>query len=90
VKAGLLTMAQFTGLPIIPTITSAQRTWVFGSWDRFMIPKVFSKVIISFGKAITIPATLDGEEFEAQRVLIEDRCGSCTRRRIGSGWSRRR
>jgi hypothetical protein len=73
VKAGLLTMAQCTGLPIIPTITSAQRTWVFKSWDRFTIPKVFSKVIISFGKAIAIPATLDGEEFQAQRVLIEDR-----------------
>jgi lysophospholipid acyltransferase (LPLAT)-like uncharacterized protein len=29
VKPGLLTMAQFTGLPIIPTITSAQRKWVF-------------------------------------------------------------
>jgi lysophospholipid acyltransferase (LPLAT)-like uncharacterized protein len=73
VKAGLLTMAQFTGLPIVPTITSAQRKWVFKSWDRFMIPKAFSKVIISFGKGITIPATLDGEEFEAQRRLVEDR-----------------
>jgi lysophospholipid acyltransferase (LPLAT)-like uncharacterized protein len=73
VKAGLLTMAQCTGLPIIPTITSAHRKWVFKSWDRFMIPKAFSKVIITFGKAITIPATLDGEEFEAQRVLIQDR-----------------
>ena len=73
VKAGLLTMAQFTGLPIIPTITSAQRKWVFKSWDRFMIPKPFSKVIISFGKGITIPATLDGDAFEAQRALVEDR-----------------
>jgi lysophospholipid acyltransferase (LPLAT)-like uncharacterized protein len=73
VKAGLLTMAQFTGLPIVPTITSAQRKWVFKSWDRFMIPKAFSKVIIRFGKGIAIPAALDGEEFEAQRMLVEDR-----------------
>src|SRR5688572_13139986 len=73
VKAGLLTMAQFTGLPIIPTITSAQRKWVFKSWDRFMIPKAFSRVIISFGKGIVIPATLEREEFEAQRVLVEAR-----------------
>ena len=74
VKAGLLTVAQFTGLPIIPTITSAQRQWVFHkSWDHFMLPKIFSKVIIRFGKAITIPATLDGEAFEAQRLLVEER-----------------
>jgi hypothetical protein len=71
VKAGLLTMAQVTGLPILPTITSAQRQWVFKSWDRFMLPKPFSRMIIRFGKAITIPATLDGEAFEAERVLVE-------------------
>jgi lysophospholipid acyltransferase (LPLAT)-like uncharacterized protein len=73
VKPGLLTMAQVTGLPIIPTITSAQRQWVFKSWDRFMLPKFFSKVIIRFGEAITIAETLDGEEFEAQRLLVEGR-----------------
>lgn len=30
-------------------------------------------MIISFGKAIAIPPALDGEAFEAQRVLVEDR-----------------
>lgn len=73
VKPGLLTMAQFTGLPIIPTITSAERRWVFNSWDRFMLPKPFARVIIRFGKAITVPRELDGEAFEAQRLLVEGR-----------------
>lgn len=73
VKPGLLTMAQFTGLPIIPTITSAQRRWVFKSWDRFMLPKLFSRVIIRFGQAIVIPRALDAEAFEAQRLLVEGR-----------------
>ena len=66
-------MAQFTGLPIIPTITSAQRRWVFKSWDRFMLPKLFSRVIIRFGQAITIPRVLDAQAFEAQRLLVEGR-----------------
>ena len=72
VKAGLLTMAQFTGLPIIPTITSAERRWVLGGWDRFMLPKAFSRVIVRFGTAITIPETLDAAGFEAHRLLVEE------------------
>ena len=39
----------------------------------FHASEIFSKVIIRFGKAITIPATLDGEAFEAQRLLVEER-----------------
>ena len=45
VKPGLLLIAQISGAPIIPTITSAERKWVFNSWDRFVIPKPFSRVI---------------------------------------------
>jgi lysophospholipid acyltransferase (LPLAT)-like uncharacterized protein len=48
VKPGLLTIAQFAGAPIVPVITSAQRRWVFNSWDRFMVPKPFSRVVVRF------------------------------------------
>ena len=41
VKPGLLKIAQFTGLPIVPTITSAQKRWALNSWDKLMIPKLF-------------------------------------------------
>jgi lysophospholipid acyltransferase (LPLAT)-like uncharacterized protein len=42
--------------PIVPVITSAQRRWVFNSWDRFMVPKPFSRVIVRFAPPITVPA----------------------------------
>jgi lysophospholipid acyltransferase (LPLAT)-like uncharacterized protein len=71
VKPGLLRIAQVAGKPVVPTITSAQKKWVFNSWDRFMVPKPFSRVIIRFGKAIDVPAALGGEAFEQKRVSIE-------------------
>ena len=73
VKPGLLRIAQVAGKPVVPTITSAQKKWVFNSWDRFMVPKPFSRVIIRFGKAIDVPAELGGEAFEQKRVSIEQR-----------------
>jgi lysophospholipid acyltransferase (LPLAT)-like uncharacterized protein len=73
VKPGLLRIAQATGLPIVPTITSAQKKWVLGSWDKFMIPKLFSRVIIRFGKPIHVPTDLNKDAFEQKRLEIE-RC----------------
>ena len=56
VKPGLLRIAQVAGKPVVPTITSAQKKWVVNSWDRFMVPKPFARVIIRFGEAIEVPA----------------------------------
>jgi lysophospholipid acyltransferase (LPLAT)-like uncharacterized protein len=73
IKPGLLRIAQVSGKAIIPTITSSQRKWTFRSWDRFMVPKPFSRVIIRFGDPIYIPPDLDEDVFEKKRLLIEQR-----------------
>jgi lysophospholipid acyltransferase (LPLAT)-like uncharacterized protein len=73
VKPGLLRIAQVADKPVVPTITSAQKKWIFNSWDRFMVPKPFSRVLIRFGEAIDVPAGLEGEAFEQKRQFIEQR-----------------
>jgi lysophospholipid acyltransferase (LPLAT)-like uncharacterized protein len=73
VKPGLLRIAQASGMAILPTITSSQRKWTFRSWDRFMVPKPFSRVIIRFGEPIYIAADFDEDEFEKNRLLVEQR-----------------
>ena len=72
VKPGLLVIAQASGMPIVPTITSAEKKWVFNSWDRFMVPKPFSRVIIRFSDEIHIPRKLHGDDFEKKRSSIEE------------------
>jgi lysophospholipid acyltransferase (LPLAT)-like uncharacterized protein len=71
IKPGLLRIAQVSGMAIIPTITSSQRKWTFRSWDRFMVPKPFSRVIIRFGEPIYVPPDLDEDGFESKRLLVE-------------------
>jgi len=35
------------------------------AWDRTIIPKPFSRIVISASKPYLIPKTADGEEFDA-------------------------
>lgn len=73
IKPGLIRMAQFTGLPIIPVIISAQNKWVFEkSWDRFMVPKPFSRIIFRFCEPIDVPRKLDKDQFEQERKKVEN------------------
>jgi lysophospholipid acyltransferase (LPLAT)-like uncharacterized protein len=71
VKPGLLTIAQFAGTPILPVIMSAEKRWVFNSWDRFMVPKPFSNIFVRFAQPITVPRRLDPDAFEALRQDVE-------------------
>ena len=73
VKPGLLKIAQAGNLPVVPTITSAENKWIFNSWDRFMVPKPFSRIIIRFGKPIHVPSDLSDQAFEEKRCEIENR-----------------
>jgi hypothetical protein len=73
VKAGLITMAQRAGAAICPVYVIYEKCWIFNSWDRFMVPKPFSQVLIRFSETLeAVPVYLDGPDFEAFRKKIED------------------
>jgi lysophospholipid acyltransferase (LPLAT)-like uncharacterized protein len=72
VKAGGISLAQLTGAFLCPVFFICEKYWVFNSWDRFMIPKPFSKVFIRFGPMEKAPEELEGEEFENLRVKMEE------------------
>jgi lysophospholipid acyltransferase (LPLAT)-like uncharacterized protein len=71
VKPGMLRIAQVSGKAIVPTITSSDRHWTFRSWDRFMVPKPFSRVVIRFGDPIYVAEDVVEEEFEEKKRLVE-------------------
>lgn len=53
---GALIVAQRTGAPIIRLRVAARRCWRLGSWDRFMIPKPFTRVCVAYGDPIYLDA----------------------------------
>jgi lysophospholipid acyltransferase (LPLAT)-like uncharacterized protein len=71
VKNGLIAIAHATGALVVPFYVSADRAWFFNSWDRFMLPKPFSRVTIRFDDPIALSPAANETEFEAQRQAVE-------------------
>jgi lysophospholipid acyltransferase (LPLAT)-like uncharacterized protein len=72
VKPGAVRLAHLTGSVIVPFYVAAERSWQFNSWDRFLLPKPFSRVQIRFGEMLRLPRVKDGAAFESQRRLLEE------------------
>ena len=71
VKAGVIKMAQEANAFVVPLYFKPEKAWFFNSWDRFMLPKPFSKVTLTFGDAIQFEKNDDRKKFEAQRLHLE-------------------
>ena len=87
VKPGLISMAQMSGAVILPVFVSANRAWIMGSWDRFLVPKPFSKVTIEWGPPLVVPQDLDPAQNEEFRSEIEQRLSEgYAQADLSSGW----
>ena len=71
VQPGIIFLAQKTGYPIVPVSLGLTKYWELPSWDRFRIPKPFSRAILIYGEPITIPPKLEKSEAEEYRELLE-------------------
>jgi lysophospholipid acyltransferase (LPLAT)-like uncharacterized protein len=72
VKAGAIRLAHAANAVIVPLSVSAEKAWYFNSWDKFLLPKPFSKVFLRFGKMIKLDRVKDRESFEKQRKHLEE------------------
>ena len=53
-KKGVFFLAYNTKLPIVALNLKYEKAWRFNSWDKFVLPKPFSKIYISYEKPIFI------------------------------------
>jgi lysophospholipid acyltransferase (LPLAT)-like uncharacterized protein len=67
-KAGVAQVGRLSGRAVIPMAFGASRAWRLGSWDRFLIPKPFSRGVYVVGEPLRYR---EGEELEAFRERIE-------------------
>lgn len=71
---GAVVAAQRAAVPITTMFVTADRAWVLNSWDRFMIPKPFARIVLHFGEPTFVregtpaDATDDAPRFEALLV----------------------
>jgi len=71
IQPGVIKLAEATGAPIIPVHVRFSSAWRLQTWDRFVIPKPFSRVEVTFAEAIILPGGMDAATFENARLEIE-------------------
>jgi len=66
-KMGPIKLAQTTGARIGAFHLQPERAWVMRSWDRFLVPKPFTRIVVSWAAWTHVAADLPAEEFEPKR-----------------------
>jgi lysophospholipid acyltransferase (LPLAT)-like uncharacterized protein len=71
VQPGVMSLAQITGLPILPF--SYNLGWKLRprSWDRFQIPLPFARCDMVIGPLVRVPREASDEQREALRLQLE-------------------
>jgi hypothetical protein len=70
-KPGPIKLAQLTGARIGAFHLQPERAWVMGSWDRFLVPKPFTRIVVSWARWTQIPADLAADQFEQKRKQLD-------------------
>ena len=66
-KMGPIKLAQMTGAPIGAFHLEPQHAWTLNSWDHFLVPMPFTRIIVSWGPRTQVPADLPAGQFESKR-----------------------
>ncbi len=70
-KRGVAHLSKATGAIIVPASAAGNRVWRLRSWDRMIIPKPFSRVLVLAGEPVSIDPEADAEAIEEKRVYLE-------------------
>lgn len=71
VKKGIIDIAKKSHRPIIALSCYPEKYWEFKSWDRFRLPKPFSRIIINYSPPIIIPQNFVQEEYDNKCQLLK-------------------
>ena len=89
---GVLAVAQKSGYPIVPFAIGLSSFWELPSWDRFRIPKPFSRGYACWGEPLSVPPEADeatlgrlAAELRARMIRLEEFADRMARTQ---GWRR--
>jgi lysophospholipid acyltransferase (LPLAT)-like uncharacterized protein len=66
-KMGPIKLEQMTGAPIGTFHLEPEHAWTLGSWDRFLVPKPFTRIAVSWAQWTHVPADLPADQLEPKR-----------------------
>lgn len=66
-KMGPIKLAQLTGARIGAFHLEPERAWTMRSWDRFLVPKPFTRIVVSWARWTQVATDLAEADFETKR-----------------------
>lgn len=78
---GIIFLAQKSGAAVVPVNMEYSSCWRIKSWDRFILPRPFAKVHVIMGQPHRVTPTSTDEEFEAERLRLQDAMMALVERR---------
>ena len=72
-KAGAIFTAQISGKAVVPIAYAAKPAWILRTWDKFIIPVPFAKVVIAIGEPYFPAKKLDDDQMAAAQLELERR-----------------
>ncbi len=72
VKPGPVALARSSGVALSMFHMAVERAWVLNTWDRLIIPKPFSRVLMRFGKLIPVPQDATDTDLEGYEQQLQD------------------
>ncbi len=77
-QKGILLLARYSGAPLLPATTAADPCWRFRSWDRTLLAKPFSRVVMAAGAPMWVDRNASSEDMENLRQELENRLNELT------------
>lgn len=78
IQDGILSLAQLSGMPVLPASTSVRGKFCLKSWDRFQIPLPFARCEIRVGIPVHVPRESTDEERKALKAQLQARMEALT------------
>ncbi len=78
---GIIFLAQKSGAAVLPVNMEYSRCWRLKSWDRFILPRPFAKIRVIIGQPHRVRSTNTVDDFEAERLRLQDAMMALVERR---------
>lgn len=75
IKDGVAQLARLSGRAVVPVALVSSRGHRFNSWDRFLLPYPFGRIVYSYGEPLYCGRNDDLEQFKQQlQQAMNDNC----------------
>jgi lysophospholipid acyltransferase (LPLAT)-like uncharacterized protein len=75
-KPGPVLLASKSRVPIVAFHIALEKAWLLNSWDKLMIPKPFSRALLSMSRCIVVPENATEaqlNQFQAELQIAQER-----------------